>query len=134
MTKPSAQRHCILVAEDNADVGDLITKVLNRAGYDVDAAKDGALAWDMLQIKNYDLLITDDHMPKLTGIELVKKAQAARMALPVILMSGSLPLEMLKEHSGLQVNATLPKPYDLMELLNTVKEVLRATVSASEQN
>jgi DNA-binding response OmpR family regulator len=133
MTKPTAQCHCILVAEDNADVSGLVTKVLMGAGYDVDAAQNGAVAWDMLQIKSYNLLITDDDMPKLSGIELVKKTQAARMALPVILMSGNMPLEILKEHSGLQIDATLAKPYDLSELLNTVKEVLRATVSASGQ-
>ncbi|MGA2029823.1 MAG: response regulator [Verrucomicrobiota bacterium] len=126
VAKPMTSPHRILVAEDDHDVRRLNTEVLIDSGYHVDAAQDGAVAWDILQIKSYDLLITDYDMPKLSGLELVKKARAARMALPVILVSGKMPMEMLREHSWLQINATLPKPYDIMELLDTVKEVLCA--------
>jgi DNA-binding response OmpR family regulator len=131
--KPAPTRHCILIAEDDHDVRRLNTEVLIHSGYRVDAAQDGALAWDILQIKSYHLLITDHDMPKMSGTELVKKVRAARMALPVIMVSGKIPEEMLKEHSGLQINATLSKPYDIMELLDTVKDVLGATVAPRDR-
>ena len=72
-------------------------------------------------------------MPKLTGVDLVKKLHAAHMALPVILVTGALPTEELKRHPWLQIDATLLKPYTVEDLLGTVTKVLRATVSAREQ-
>ena len=71
MAKPTTSPHRILVAEDDHDVRRLNTEVLIDSGYHVDAAQDGAIAWDILQIKSYDLLITDYDMPKLSGLELV---------------------------------------------------------------
>jgi DNA-binding response OmpR family regulator len=69
-------------------------------------------------------------MPKLTGIELVKKLHATRMALPFIMAVGRLPKEEFTRYPWLQPAATLLKPYTKSELLGTVKKVLRATVSA----
>jgi YesN/AraC family two-component response regulator len=60
----------------------------------VDTAEDGEFGWEALQAKNYDLLITDNNMPKVSGLELVKKLRSARMALPVILASGAMPEEL----------------------------------------
>ena len=73
-------------------------RVLIHSGYAVDVAEDGAAAWEALQANRYELLITDNNMPRLTGIELLKKLRSARMALPVILVSGTMPAEELKRH------------------------------------
>lgn len=123
-TNPSSR---ILVVEDDRDVRELNTKVLSRSGYEVDTSEDGAAAWQALNTDSYDLMITDHNMPKLTGVELLKKLRAARMALPVILVSGTMPTEELNQHPWLQIEATLRKPYTIAELLGTVKEVLRET-------
>jgi DNA-binding response OmpR family regulator len=97
-------------------------------GYRVDEAADGAAAWQALKLNSdkYDLLITDNHMPAVSGIELVKKLRSVRIALPVILASGTIP-EKLNRHSSLQLAAVLPKPFTAEELLGTVKNVLTAT-------
>jgi CheY-like chemotaxis protein len=124
----------ILVVEDDADIRSLNTESLTESGYHVDAAENGAAAWQALNAKRYDLLITDNHMPVVTGLELIKKLRAEEMTLPVILMSGTLPEEELEQHPWLQIQATLLKPYTLAELFKTVKEVLGATRDASEQN
>jgi DNA-binding response OmpR family regulator len=60
-------------------------EVLVQCGWCLDAAKDGAVAWALLQESNYDLLVTDNDMPKLSGIVLLKTLHAARRALPVIM-------------------------------------------------
>ena len=125
--------HRILVVDDDRDIRLLCTGVLAIPGYHVDAAEDGAAAWEVLQAKRYDLVITDNNMPRLTGIELLKKLHDTRMALPVILATGTLPKEEFTRNPWLQPVATLLKPYTVEELLGTVKEVLRATVSACEQ-
>jgi len=123
----------ILVADDDGLVRKLSTEVLIDSGYEVDAAADGAAAWEALQIKAFNLLITDHNMPKLTGVELVKKLRSARMALPVILATGRLPVEELAQNPSLQLAAMLPKPFTVEELLGTVTKVLRATDSPCEQ-
>jgi DNA-binding response OmpR family regulator len=123
----------ILVVDDDSDIRQLSTEVLIHSGYVVDAAADGAAAWEALQIKAFNLLITDHNMPRLTGIELVKKLRSARMALPVILVTGKLPVEELAQNPSLQLAALLPKPFSVAELLETVRAVLRATDSAPGQ-
>ena len=81
----------ILVVEDDIFFRRLNTQVLLGSGYEVDAAADGAAAWQALNTDGYDLLITDNSMPKLSGVELLKKLRGARMALPVIMATGTLP-------------------------------------------
>ena len=123
----------ILVVEDDEDIRRLNAEVLSGSGYKVDAAADGAIAWDTLKINSYDLLVTDHQMPKATGLELLKKLRAARMALPVILVSGTIPTHELSRHPWLQIDATLLKPYTPDELLATVRKVLYATDGIAPQ-
>jgi DNA-binding response OmpR family regulator len=130
---PPDPRYRILVAEDDDDIRRLNIEVLADAGYKVDAAADGAIAWDTLQLGHYDLLVTDCNMPKMSGVELLLKLHAAHMALPVILVSGTMPLEKLKRHPWLQIDATLLKPYTPDELLARVKAVLNAAVGSVAQ-
>ncbi|HEV2328005.1 MAG TPA: response regulator [Verrucomicrobiae bacterium] len=124
---PLNPHHRILVVDDDDDTRSLNTEVLVCSGYQVDTAADGAIAWETLQLNTYDLLLTDHDMPNLTGVELLKKLRAARMSLPVILISGTIPTIELSRHSWLQIDATLRKPYTRDELLVTVEKVLYAT-------
>lgn len=115
----------ILVVGDETDIRQLSTKVLARAGFAVDAAEDGLAGWEALHAKDYHLLITDHDMPRLSGLELVKRLRSARMVLPVILASGTLPIQQSQWDQELQLAAILPKPFSPDQLLGTVKEVLR---------
>jgi DNA-binding response OmpR family regulator len=121
----------ILLVEDEPNIRALNTGVLINSGYDVDVAEDGAVAWEALNADSYDLMITDNKMPRLTGIDLLKKLYAHRMALPVILATGELPTEGFTRHPWLQPAAVLLKPYTIAELLGTVKKVLREADSAT---
>jgi two-component system alkaline phosphatase synthesis response regulator PhoP len=123
----------ILVVDDDHDIRRLSAEVLMHHGYQVDAAEDGAVAWDALQLKRYDLLVTDNNMPKVSGVELLKKVYAARMALPVIMATGTLPREEFIRYPWLQPAATLLKPYAMEEFLGTVQKVLRVTDGDREQ-
>lgn len=124
----------ILLVDDDPLILEFNTAVLSCFGYQTETAEDGAAAWESLQANVYDLLITDNNMPRVSGIELVKKVRAAHLALPVILTSGSLPTGELGRNAWLQPVATLAKPFTGEELLGTVKEVLRESGSAREQN
>jgi DNA-binding response OmpR family regulator len=127
------QRHRILVVEDDGDIRQLNTEALTQCGYHVDAAQDGAAAWDALQLNGYDLMVTDNDMPKVTGVDLLKKLHAARLAVPVIMATGTLPREEFIRHPWLQPAAMLIKPYTIDELVGTVHEVLRVTDGSSGQ-
>jgi DNA-binding response OmpR family regulator len=123
--RPARPTHRILVVEDDHDIRQLNTEALKDCGYHVDAAQDGAIAWDTMQLSRYDLMVTDNDMPKVTGIELLKKLHAAHMAVPVIMATGILPLDEFTRHPWLQPAAMLIKPYTLDELVGTVRQVLR---------
>ena len=116
----------ILVVDDDPDIRQLNADVLIRSGYEVKVAEDGAVAWAALIEERYDLLITDNQMPNLTGLEWVKKLRASHLALPIVMATGALPP---REEFGLdpwlQPDETLLKPYTIAELLRTVKAVLR---------
>jgi DNA-binding response OmpR family regulator len=116
----------ILFVDDNIEVREAVPKVLARSGYHVDVAEDGEAGWEAMQASRYDLLITDHKMPKLTGVELVKKLRFARMELPVILASAALPVEALDRDPSLQIAAVLLKPFTVDELLETVRTILGA--------
>ena len=120
-------RSRLLVVDDKPLILHLVTLVLNEAGYEVDTAEDGAIAWDLLQLTHYDLLITDNDMPHVSGIELLKKIYAAHMSLPVIMLSGTMPTDELARQPWLEPTARLLKPFVLVEFLETVKSILRAT-------
>jgi DNA-binding response OmpR family regulator len=123
----------ILVVDDEAALRGLVTSALVESGYHVDVAEDGADAWEALQVNHYDLLITDNNMPKMSGVELLQKLHAARHGLPVIMATGNLPKEEFTRKPWLEPAATLLKPYTLADLLNTVKTVLRAISGCRQQ-
>jgi DNA-binding response OmpR family regulator len=118
-------QHSILVVEDEANIRKANTEVLTDSGYHVDGAEDGAIAWSILQLKRYHLVVTDNKMPKVTGVELLKKLHAARMGVLVIMTTGILPEEQFALYPWIRPAAVLLKPYTLVELLDTVKKVLR---------
>ena len=122
----------ILVVEDERDLRQITAEVLIDAGYQVDVAENGRAAWDALQLTKYDLLITDQLMPKMSGVALLKKIHAARMTLPVIIATGLLPTWEFALHTWLQPVKMLPKPFSFEELLGMVKCALPKDASASD--
>ena len=88
----SAQRQKkrrVLVADDSITVRELERKILRSRGYQVDVAVDGMEAWNKMRAEQYDLLISDVDMPRLNGIDLVRRVrQDQRLGtLPVIIVS-----------------------------------------------
>ena len=123
-------RQRILVVEDDRLIRRLNSEVLTCSGYQVDTAEDGAVAWGAIQNENYDLIVTDNDMPNMTGIGLLQELHEAHLSLPFIMATGTFPEEEMNLHPWLRIEAVLLKPYTFDELLGTVKEVLRATTAA----
>ncbi|HEV2693035.1 MAG TPA: response regulator [Verrucomicrobiae bacterium] len=115
----SPVRH-ILVVDDEQFLRKLFFDLLSDAGHQVDTAEDGAVAWGKIQATRYDLLVTDNKMPNVTGVELVQKIRAAQMTLPIIMVTATPP-ENIEE---LQLAAVLEKPFGIKQLVRMAEDAL----------
>ena len=115
----------ILVAEDQADIRDLIALNLRHAGYDVTPVADGRAALASQSDHSSDLLILDLMMPGMDGLEVCKALRARQRNMPILMLTAkSTELDRVL---GLELGADdyLTKPFSLAELLARVKALLR---------
>src|SRR4029077_8857309 len=101
----------ILVVDDYESARALISNALTCAGYQVDIACDGEEAWELMQNEAYDLLITDNEMPRLNGLELIRRFRQTGMNLPVMLVSGQIFEGNESDHARLKIAAVISKPF-----------------------
>jgi DNA-binding NtrC family response regulator len=119
----------ILIIDDDGAVRATLRTLLQRAGYDTLEASDGREGGKMLD--NVDVVITDLLMPEVDGVDLIGMMRKEGRTLPVIAMSGGGrvdPRSYLEVAKALGAFAALSKPFDLEEMLETVR---RAVASRS---
>jgi DNA-binding response OmpR family regulator len=121
----------ILVVDDDPAVRGTVALVLKSAGYRVGCAADGEAGWDAVCSARPDLLITDHEMPKLTGLELLRRVRSGPRHLPAIMISGCPPQGEADLESLLQPGAVLPKPFSIGALLAIVQELLHGRQAGS---
>ncbi|USX54681.1 SpoIIE family protein phosphatase [Lentzea sp. HUAS12] len=113
----------VLVADDNADMREYLTRLLLRAGYDVRAVNDGVAALESARAHPPDLVVSDVMMPRMDGLSLVTalRADQRTMAVPVLLLSARAGQEASGE--GLRAGADdyLVKPFAAADLLARVR-------------
>jgi DNA-binding response OmpR family regulator len=117
--------HRILLVDDDHSLRTATQRALARVGHHVECAADGKAGWETLQKGNFDLLITDNEMPFMSGMELVKTLRKASIAIPIILITGTPPEAELQASLTLLVAATLIKPFDPSELLTALESILK---------
>ena len=103
----------------------MLIMALERAGYTVHTANDGAEGLAKLRVNKYDLLISDNQMPRLTGLEMIKQLHSERITLPIIMASGTLKPQEVGD-LDLPPLKILTKPYSLADLLALVRTTLTA--------
>ena len=113
----------ILVVDDDKSVRAMLILVLTRAGYNVDTAHDGIDGLTKLRANKYDLLISDNKMPGLTGVEMIQQLHSDRITLPIIMASGTLRTKDVVDLDN-PLFTILAKPYRLVDLLALVKTFL----------
>jgi twitching motility two-component system response regulator PilH len=107
--------------------------MLERANFAADAVPDGSDAWDALQTDKYDLVVSDCDMPRLSGIDLLKRMRITGMMEPVILMSGSLKNLSAVNPASFGPLEIVAKPFSFYHLIVTVDALLPfAKVSARQ--
>lgn len=101
-----------LYAEDVSQLRDLVRIVLTKEGHTVECVPDGLAAWEKIQADaaRYDLVITDHHMPRMTGLDLVTHLRAMNYGGKVIVFSSELSPAVACAYRQLQVDLVLPKP------------------------
>ncbi len=79
----------VLVVDDNSILLEMLARTLQRAGFATEKANDGEEGWTALCDRDFDLVITDNEMPKLTGIDMMRRLRAVSNEPPCLLISGS---------------------------------------------
>jgi CheY-like chemotaxis protein len=117
----------ILVVEDDVPFREMLRKILERAGYEVQEAQNGHVALELYRQQPSDLIITDLVMPEKEGIETILEFRRLNSAVKIIAISGGgrmNPAVNLAMAQKLGANRTLAKPFAPQELLDAIAEVL----------
>ena len=123
----------ILVVDDEPDIRELVSDILEDENYSVSTAEDAAAARSALRHRRPDLVLLDIWMPDVDGISLLKEwAAGGGPACPVIMMSGHGTVETAVEATRLGAYDFLEKPLSLAKLLLTVERALEADRLAQE--
>lgn len=116
----------ILHAEDDDELRAFCRNVLGAAGYSVASVENGDQAWEALQEHPFDLLITDNNMPRCTGYELLLRLRKSRNDLPVIMTTSCVERFQGAESQWLNLAALLDKPFTRQDIQHAVAEALAA--------
>lgn len=125
----------VLIADDDADMRDLLQEELEEAGYHTIVATDGRAALARLAIERemVDLVITDVRMPGLGGGELLNAVRSRRAEAPVIIITAFGSVEQAVEMVKAGAFQYLTKPFDPPDLLRLVKQALEQSAPQREQ-
>jgi DNA-binding NtrC family response regulator len=112
----------ILIAEDEANLRLVLQKELERLGYRVQAAPDGEAALRKLEESNVDVLLCDINMPRIDGMEVLRRVHERPNPPEVIMLTGQATVETAVEAMKLGAYDYLTKPYSITELDVRVKQ------------
>ena len=119
--------HSILAVDDSASMRQMVSFTLKNAGYDVVEAVDGQDAFDKARTRNFDLVLTDQNMPRLDGIGLTKQLRAHPnfKATPILILTTESSDEMKQAGRSAGATGWLVKPFDPSKLIEVIRKVVR---------
>jgi two-component system OmpR family response regulator len=121
----------ILIAEDDAVLADGLTRSLRQSGYSVDCVKDGAAADAALATAQFDLLILDIGLPRVSGFELLRRLRGRGATLPVLILTALDGVDDRVRGLDLGADDYLAKPFALQELEARVRALTRRGQAAN---
>jgi two-component system chemotaxis response regulator CheY len=117
----------ILAVDDSPSMRQMVQFTLKSAGYQVVEAVDGADAWEKAGRQQFDLVLTDQNMPRMDGTSLTRKLRETSQyrSTPILILTTESGDDMKK--AGKEAGATgwLVKPFDSMKLLEVIRMVIR---------
>jgi two-component system response regulator ResD len=126
-------RGSVLVVDDEPTIAEVVARYLERAGYDVRTASDGALALSLMSARRSDLVVLDLMLPKINGLEVMRRLRDSdRDRVPIILLTAKG--EETDRVVGLRLGADdyIVKPFSPAELVARVDAVLRRVDTAPD--
>jgi len=121
----------VLIVDDNVALARVTQFALDGAGFETQTAFNGRLALEMARSSQFDIVITDQQMPEMTGLELCRALRGLPeyRNCPIILLTAKgLELELPRLRDELGIDATFPKPFSPSAVVKMVGELLAATV------
>ena len=115
----------LLIAEDELDLAEVLTAFFEKNQYTVDAVHDGAAALDYAVTGEYDAIILDIMMPKLSGLAVLTRLRDAGVSTPVMLLTAKGEKDDRVTGFNAGADDYLPKPFAPDELLARVRAMLR---------
>ena len=116
----------VLLAEDDSGARETLARLIEAEGHGVQAAPDGTMAWEMFQRFEPDLVLSDLHMPGMSGIDLAEVIHHERPDLPIVLCSGRVTDEDRSRAEQVGVHAFLGKPFATHQLADVMARSLGA--------
>jgi two-component system chemotaxis response regulator CheY len=122
--------HSILAVDDSASMRQMVAFTLKSAGYAVTEAVDGQDAWEKANGSNgrhFDLVLTDQNMPRLDGIGLTKKLRdnPKFKSTPILILTTESSDQMKQAGRSAGATGWLVKPFDPAKLIEVIQKVIR---------
>lgn len=115
----------ILLAEDDSVLADGLTRSLRQSGYVTDCVKSGTEADTALATQDFDLLILDLGLPKMSGLEVLRRLRARNSRVPVLILTAVDSVEQRVKGLDLGADDYMAKPFALSELEARVRALTR---------
>lgn len=123
--RAAAGKRSVLVVDDDEALARAVSRLLTVAGYDVKTAADGSAALEAIKRQPFDVILSDIHMPAMSGVELLRIVRSYDLDVPVLLMTGAPSVDTAIEAISLGVLQYLPKPTPREVLLDAVERASR---------
>ncbi|MEM7761084.1 MAG: response regulator transcription factor [Cyanobacteria bacterium P01_A01_bin.40] len=120
----------LLLVEDDWEISELLSEVLQAHKYLVDIAADGEIAWDFVKAFKYDLILLDVMLPKLDGFSLCRQLRARDYKMPILLLTAKDTTSDKIEGLDSGADDYVVKPYKLDELQARIRALLRRGMSS----
>ena len=116
----------ILAVDDSSSLRQMVAFSLKAAGYQVVEAVDGQDGLEKAKLQTVDLVLTDQNMPKMDGLSLIKALRAlpSYQKVPILMLTTESSDEMKSKGRAAGANGWLVKPFDPQRLIEVVKKVI----------
>src|SRR4030065_895015 len=115
----------ILVIEDEIKVANFIKKGLEEEHYAVDNAYDGESGLYMTEVNEYDLIVLDLMIPKIDGLEVLKRIRENKNNVPILVLTAKNSVEDIVKGLDSGCDDYLTKPFEFIEFLARIRALLR---------
>jgi DNA-binding response OmpR family regulator len=122
----------ILLAEDDINLGSLLTQYLNAKNFETDLFNDGEKAWEGYNTRQYDICILDVMMPKKDGFTLAKEIRELNQKTPIIFLTAKTLKDDVLEGFKIGADDYITKPFVMDELLFRIEAILRRLSPSGE--